>query len=142
MNVSVLYAAKKFMRLVAKQKLGSIVLKRVMLNIEEIVRLTMKLGSVLFAVNRLVSIDLAKQKRVAKNAVYVVCCCQEKTKRDVYNLTVDEVPEYFANGILVHNCMDAIAYACLSRPFSPMRAKPPKRRDGYREEMIPSAWTY
>ena len=37
---------------------------------------------------------------------------------------------------------DAIAYACLSRPFSPMKAKPPKKRDGYREEKLPSAWTY
>lgn len=129
------------MRLVAKQKLGSIVLKRVMLNIEEIVRLTMKLGSVLFAVNRLVSIDLAKQKRVAKNAVYVVCCCQEKTKRDVYNLTVDEVPEYFANGILVHNCMDAIAYACLSRPYAPVKAKPQQKQSRYRPKEYSSGWT-
>lgn len=28
----------------------------------------------------------------------------------VYNLSVDEQPEYFANGILVHNCMDALRY--------------------------------
>lgn len=28
----------------------------------------------------------------------------------VYNLTVDCVPEYFANSILVHNCSDAIRY--------------------------------
>lgn len=29
----------------------------------------------------------------------------------VYNLTVAEMPEYFANGALVHNCLDALRYA-------------------------------
>lgn len=29
----------------------------------------------------------------------------------VYNLSVHETPEYFANGILVHNCADAGLYA-------------------------------
>ncbi len=33
----------------------------------------------------------------------------------VYNLTVDECPEYFANNILVHNC-DAAAYAFMALP--------------------------
>jgi phage terminase large subunit len=32
----------------------------------------------------------------------------------VYNLTVDNSPEYFANGILVHNCMDALRYVLVS----------------------------
>lgn len=26
------------------------------------------------------------------------------TKQKVYNLTIEETPEYFANGVLVHNC--------------------------------------
>ena len=63
---------------------------------------------------------------------------------DVYNLTVDEEHEYFANGFLVHNCCDAVIYSCLSRPFSPMRAK--MKRDSYDawkgEEKKRSAWTY
>ena len=33
----------------------------------------------------------------------------------VYNLTVDEHPEYFANGVLVHNCADCTRYAVMSR---------------------------
>lgn len=33
----------------------------------------------------------------------------------VYNLTVAEVPEYFANGILVHNCLAMGALACVRR---------------------------
>jgi len=30
---------------------------------------------------------------------------------DVYDITVAEMPEYFANGVLVHNCIDAIRYS-------------------------------
>lgn len=33
--------------------------------------------------------------------------------RRVYDIEVEEAHEYFANGILVHNCMDAIRYWCL-----------------------------
>ncbi|NDB84971.1 MAG: hypothetical protein EB127_20055 [Alphaproteobacteria bacterium] len=29
---------------------------------------------------------------------------------EVYDLTVEDVHEYFANGVLVHNCMDSIRY--------------------------------
>ena len=41
------------------------------------------------------------------------------------------------------HCYDAVAYACSSRPFSPMRAK--MKRDSYdcyRTEKKRSAWTY
>jgi hypothetical protein len=39
-------------------------------------------------------------------------------RQPVYNLTVDEMPEFYANGILVHNC-DALRY---SLPIVPMQA--------------------
>jgi hypothetical protein len=32
----------------------------------------------------------------------------------VYNLTVEDCPEFFANGVLVHNCLDALRYALYS----------------------------
>ena len=32
----------------------------------------------------------------------------------VYDLTVEHRHEYFANGLLVHNCMDATRYVILS----------------------------
>ena len=35
---------------------------------------------------------------------------KETRSQIVYNLTVEERAEYFANGILVHNCMDAARY--------------------------------
>jgi hypothetical protein len=41
--------------------------------------------------------------------VHVLSVSAEQRKRPVYNLTVEGQPEYFANGILVHNC-DAVRY--------------------------------
>jgi hypothetical protein len=35
-------------------------------------------------------------------------------RQKVYNLSVAQVEEYFANGVLVHNCR----YACMSRPYT------------------------
>lgn len=68
----------------------------------------------------------------------------EKKRADVYNLTVDEEHEYFANGFLVHNCMDSAIYACLSRPWAPVKKNtvqlPPDR--WRREQGARSAWTY
>jgi hypothetical protein len=33
----------------------------------------------------------------------------------VYNLTVQDQPEFFANGVLVHNCLDALRYLLMGR---------------------------
>lgn len=50
-----------------------------------------------------------------------------KRRADVYNLDVEDVPEFYANGILVHNSMDALRYATMSvkheRPFIGIRGK-------------------
>ena len=35
-------------------------------------------------------------------------------RSDVYNLTIEDVPEYFANGVLVHNC-DAMRYLAVEQ---------------------------
>lgn len=37
--------------------------------------------------------------------------------------------------------MDAVAYACLSRPWSPEEPEPEKTHDGWRMERKPSVWT-
>jgi intein/homing endonuclease len=39
----------------------------------------------------------------------------ESWSEAVYDLTVEDAHEYFANGILVHNCLDALRYATLTR---------------------------
>jgi intein/homing endonuclease len=35
----------------------------------------------------------------------------ESCNEEVYDITVEDEHEYFANGVLVHNCMDALRYA-------------------------------
>jgi len=39
----------------------------------------------------------------------------------VYNLTVDDAHEYYANGVLVHNC-DSVRYAMFTAPTEPVKA--------------------
>jgi hypothetical protein len=46
---------------------------------------------------------------VSLEPVHVVALRQLDETAEVYNLTVADTPEYFANGVLVHNC-DAIRY--------------------------------
>lgn len=58
-------------------------------------------------------------------------------KRKVYNLSVDDAEEYFANGVLVHNCR----YACMSRPYVaplPANADQPDR-DKYARRWRPAS---
>jgi intein/homing endonuclease len=40
---------------------------------------------------------------------------EESWIEEVYDLTVEDEHEYFANGILVHNCMDAVRYAVYTK---------------------------
>ena len=47
------------------------------------------------------AITTARLKQIAE---------KEKGEQVVYDLMVDECHEYFANGILVHNCIDASRY--------------------------------
>ena len=48
-------------------------------------------------------------------------------KSDVYNLSVAELPEFFANGVLVHNCKDEERYFLLTMyPSTPTYTRPPK----------------
>lgn len=53
--------------------------------------------------------DLAILNVVAEGAQIV--SVQNAGKMQVYDLTVEDSHEYFANGILVHNCIDATRYA-------------------------------
>lgn len=45
----------------------------------------------------------------------------------VYNITVLDCPEYFANGILVHNCADAARYIMSTGPYWRQRPRNPAR---------------
>jgi hypothetical protein len=41
----------------------------------------------------------------------VISICLLNQSAPVYNLEVEGAHEFFANGILVHNCLDALRYA-------------------------------
>jgi PBSX family phage terminase large subunit len=60
--------------------------------------------------SRLKSIDIQKLKPVRENVV-VLSVKKLNARSPVYNLTVAESHNFFANGILTHNC-DALRYAC------------------------------
>lgn len=76
-----------------------------------------------------------------KNNVSVFSLENKNKKADVYNLTVEDEHEYFANGILVHNCTDAICYACLARPYTPTKPQPAKPIDRYKPQEKSLVWT-
>lgn len=38
-----------------------------------------------------------------------ICASKERVER-VFDLQVEDMHEYLANGVLVHNCMDAVSY--------------------------------
>jgi len=63
-------------------------------------------------------------------------------RADVYNLSVDGVHAYVANGVLVHNC-DALGYGLMSRPYTPERPKEAEEARHYRRrrDSAASAWT-
>lgn len=60
---------------------------------------------------------LAKEENTA-NPVYVVAV-QPKGVGDVYNLSVEKDPEFFANGVLVHNCYSLLHKLHWSFQFDP-----------------------
>ena len=48
-------------------------------------------------------------------------------RADVYCLTVPSIGHFAVEGgILVSNCGDEWRYACMSRPYQPVKAVPPK----------------
>lgn len=93
----------------------------------------MKNESALFAENHLLLTNTTKPSVVAGNVGKDVCqtleksCLQNveqktikritihpKPKQQVYDIEVEEMHEFFANGVLVHNCMDAVRYYVLA----------------------------
>ena len=61
-----------------------------------------------FAESLLQSTNTEKQFVVP---VLVQCVLDGGTEKAVYDLTVEDAHEFFANGVLVHNCIDATRYA-------------------------------
>lgn len=80
-------------------------------------------------INAIIAVIRLQQKTNAQFGVLTVV--GEPTiekKQKVYNLSVEEAEEYFAEGILVHNCR----YAVMSRPYTaPLPADMEPERDRY-----------
>lgn len=64
------------------------------------------------------------QTKLINNGIVVGSVVRNIEKEDtrllkVYDLTIDEMHEYFANGILVHNCMDGIRQSLYTKYANP-----------------------
>ncbi len=62
------------------------------------------------------AVQLSESTSTAAHAhapVRVLAVSKAEQRQAVYNLTVAGTPEYFANGVLVHNCMDAGRYGIM-----------------------------
>ena len=70
----------------------------------------MRPGSVLFVGKSLGQTDIPTPYVVEDLVLQSIVINEEKTE-EVFDLLVDGQHEYFANGILVHNCLDALRYA-------------------------------
>ena len=78
-------------------------------NGEETTTLMMRQESASPVEKNSVPIDIAKQCVVEALVLHSIVINEERNE-DVYDLLVDGQHEYFANGILVHNCLDALRY--------------------------------
>ena len=58
----------------------------------------------------------------------------------VYNMSVASEHEYFANGILVHNCYDSLRYLLMSRLFKPELVKERKKEEKYKKKKETKSW--
>lgn len=89
-------------------------------------------------------IPLSAMKAVGVNTapVNVANVVRMSERKDVYNLTVDEVPEFFAGDILVHNCGDSLRMICaeyktaFATPLTAHEARELTVAPQYREDVI------
>jgi PBSX family phage terminase large subunit len=110
--VTSIFDAKFVEMLIKQKKIKEINLNfvqiNVNLNIDGEIRLITLLSSVKNVEKNFKVINIENQI-IVQEVVPVRHVGKEKNKT-VYNLTVKDKHEYFANNILVHNCMDAIRY--------------------------------
>ena len=82
-------------------------------NTGEIADLIIKNGYANCAEEHLSPTSIQKRNFVQKRAVMKICR-ESKGERNVYDFEVDSVHEYIANGVVVHNCIDAVRYVALN----------------------------
>lgn len=91
-----------------KQSIRNFVQTSANQNTEDCVNSTKLQKTVNGAGQNLEQINTVKPVFVPDNVKIIQC---GKIENQVYDLTVEDCHEFFANGILVHNCIDAIRYA-------------------------------
>ncbi len=69
-----------------------------------------KIGNVPFVGQ---SLQLTSTQRPSAAPVHVLSVTGVEQRKSVYNLMVEGEPEFFASGVLVHNCVDASRYAAV-----------------------------
>jgi phage terminase large subunit len=105
-NIIVRYAIRSLLK---KQHSKDFAVINASLNTEEIQGLIMKKDYVNIAEVYLKLINMINLNFVQKVVVKKITK-EEKNSEQVYDLTVENNHEFFANGILVHNCIDATRY--------------------------------
>jgi len=101
------------------QNLGTLLLKV----LSGIVRTEKRLGSLV--ITKLLNVSNAERntKPVTQELQSIVILTAKQRhyeqEEEVYDLMVDECHEYYANGVLVHNCIDAARYAIFSKKNNP-----------------------
>jgi len=101
--------------------------------------LTIIRGRVLSVAQRLWSTDTRKQKLVQSH-VLKVSARKPCGRMTVYDLTVDDAHCFYANGVLVHNCHDALQYDA-TRLFGMMLKTPKQQKeDRYNRRTRYTSW--
>jgi len=81
-------------------------------NTEEWLGLTMKNEYASGAAKHSSQTNTVEQDFVEENVLEEILVINDSIE-NVYDIEVDEAHEYFANGVLVHNCIDGVRYVCL-----------------------------
>ena len=104
----VLYVVKN---MCLKRKVLYTAVMRVMQRQEGVVDWIMRKGFVLFAEEFTQFQNSQRQKPAVVVSVLKSVTIEQKEIKKVYDLTIVGTHEYYANGLLVHNCLDAVNYA-------------------------------
>ena len=72
---------------------------------------------------RLCELEASHTLVSASGVARVFVAAPSTDRAAVYDLTVDGPPEFFANGVLVHNCLDSTRYALHTRFGGPDRRR-------------------
>lgn len=80
----------------------------------EITDLTMRNECVPLVGRHSLSTNIQEQNAVVENVLTNISVLSKSVKM-TYDISVEDEHEFFANGVLVHNCIDGIRYVCMEK---------------------------